>query len=264
MRRCKGDEVLLEGPHLLGEALSAGIVPRTVLATPEFLATTQGQALACRLPSPPREVAQELLDEVSDADSPRGILAIAVLQRPGVTALPVTAGAIYVYGEALQDPGNLGALARSAEASGAAGLALSPTSVSPNHPRALRASAGSLLRLPTAVAVTVAELDDHLSAAAPRWVVLAPRGGRDLYGTPLDGTLILALGAEGPGLSEALRERADTALTIPLEAPVESLNVTVAAAVALFELRRRRRELQSTSPDGVRDPGGSLSRRVDG
>ncbi|HYG62440.1 MAG TPA: TrmH family RNA methyltransferase, partial [Thermoanaerobaculia bacterium] len=74
----------------------------------------------------------------------------------------------------------------------------------------------------------------------PRWAALVPRGGEGLYSASLAGTLVLAVGAEGPGLSPALGERAGLRLTIPIEPPVESLNATVAAALVLFEWRRRR------------------------
>ncbi|HLX07045.1 MAG TPA: RNA methyltransferase [Thermoanaerobaculia bacterium] len=249
LRRSKGDLALLEGPHLTAAALAAGLPLATVLATPEFLASAAGRALTGDLPSPPQVVEARLLEELADADSPRGLLAVASLPRAGVEALTPRAGGLYLYVEGLQDPGNLGALARVAEAAGADGMALSVGTVHPNHPRALRASAGSLLRLPVAVGVDAAMLDGRLvpasspASAPPCWVVLVPRNGVDLYALPpavLDGTLVLALGAEGPGISPALAARADLRLTIPLAPPVESLNATVAAALALFELRRRR------------------------
>jgi TrmH family RNA methyltransferase len=127
-----------------------------------------------------------------------------------------------------------------AEAAGAAGLALSPGCAHPNHPRALRASAGSLLRLPVALAAEPDALDARLAPVQPRWAALVPRDGENLYQAALDGTLILAVGAEGPGLSPALLSRAVLRLTIPMEPAVESLNATVAAALVLFEARRRR------------------------
>ncbi|RMH19103.1 MAG: RNA methyltransferase [Acidobacteria bacterium] len=239
-RRCKGDLALLEGPHLLREALAAGIPLRHVLATPAFLAQDVGQELAAALPAPPLTVEPRLLDQLADSDAPRGVVAVALLPRPGAAALPRRSDGVYLYADGVQDPGNLGALARVGEASGAAGLALAPGCAHPNHPRALRAAAGSLLRLPVARGVEPAALDEHLAPLAPRWLVLAPRGGRSLYDAELDGALVLAAGAEGPGVSAAVARRADAALTIPLAPPVESLNVTTAAAVTLFELRRRR------------------------
>jgi TrmH family RNA methyltransferase len=212
-----------------------------VLATPAYLASPAGAALARRLSVAPLEVAPELLAELTDADAPRGLLAVARLPRTGVAALPLSPGAPYLYLDGLQDPGNVGALARVAEAAGAAGLALSAGTAHPNHPRALRAAAGSLLRLPVAIDADPGALDRHLAALHPRWAALVPRDGSDLYEAALDGTLILAVGAEGPGLSSALAARAALLLTIPIEPPVESLNATVAAALVLFEIRRRRR-----------------------
>lgn len=240
LRRSKGTQALLEGPHLIGEALGAGLELRCILATPGFLDSTIGRALSERLPFPAVEVEAKLLDELADSDSPRGIVAAAHLPRGGAGVLPVRESGLYVYLEGIQHPGNLGALVRAAEASGATGVAVSGGSVHPNHPRALRASAGSLLRLPVAAECTPEELRAHLADVNPRWTALVPRGGRDPWSAPLEGTLVVALGAEGPGLSETLREISHQEITIPLASPVESLNVTVAAAVVLFEIRRRR------------------------
>lgn len=223
------------------EALTAGIVLEEVLATPGFLETPEGHRLARSLPAPPLEVSPGVLEDLTDSDSPRGLLAVAHLPRSGVETLPVRSGRPYLYLDGLQDPGNLGALARVAEAAGAAGLALSPVCAHPNHPRALRASAGSLLRLPVALAVEPEALAALLSPVHPRWTALVPRDGENLYTASLDGTLILTVGAEGPGLSPALLSRASLRLTIPMESTVESLNATVAAALVLFEVRRRTR-----------------------
>jgi RNA methyltransferase, TrmH family len=239
LRRRQGELALLEGPHLVAEALAVGLSLEEVLATPPFLDSAEGRRLAALLPVPPLAVSPDLLADLTDADSPRGILAVARLPRTGVEALPARPGRPYLYLDGLQDPGNLGALARVAEAAGAAGLALSPGCAHPNHPRALRASAGSLLRLPVAVEAEAAALDGHLAALQPRWAALVPRGGEDLYRASLAGTLVLAVGAEGSGLSPALLARTDLRLTIPMEPAVESLNATVAAALVLFEVRRR-------------------------
>lgn len=240
LRRSKGDHALLEGPHLVAEALTAGLRLDEILATPEFLTSAEGRRLARSWTVDPLEVEPDLLAQMTDADSPRGVLAVARLPRSGVLVLPIVPGRPYLYLDGLQDPGNLGALARVAEAAGAVGLALSPGCAHPNHPRALRASAGSLLRLPVAVAVEPDALTRHLHAAHPRWTALVPRDGESLYSADLVGTLVLALGAEGPGLSPELAASAGLRLTIPMESSVESLNATVAAALVLFEVRRRR------------------------
>src|SRR6476659_4014875 len=104
LRRSKGGQALLEGPHLVAEALAAGLLLDEVLATPPFLATPEGRRLARSLPVPPLEVASELLDDRTDAASPKGLLAVVRLPRAGVEALPVTPGRSYLYLDGLQDP----------------------------------------------------------------------------------------------------------------------------------------------------------------
>lgn len=223
------------------EALDAGIELDVVLATPEFLDSAQGRRIRSRLPLSPDRIAPELLESIADADSPRGLVAAARKSRGRLEDVPVVRGGVYVYVDGLQDPGNLGALARAAEAAGAVALLLAPGTVDPHHPRAVRGSAGSLLRLPAVPDVEPESLQRCLAKVEPEWLALVAHGGRNLYEHALEGTLILTLGAEGPGLSARLEDRAQHHVTIPLASPVESLNVAVAAAVTLFEIRRRRR-----------------------
>lgn len=244
LRRCKGDRAVLEGAHLVGEANALGLELETVLVTPRFAASSEGQGLRSTLADAPLEVAEALLDELCDADSPRGVLAVARLPRRGVEDLPRSEPGLYGFVDGLQDPGNLGALARSFEAAGATGLALSPGSVHPNHPRALRASAGSLLRLPVAIGAAIDEVDDRLAGLQARWVALAPRRGQNLWEAPLDGSLVLAVGSEGAGLSDVVERRAEIRISVPMQAPVESLNTTVAASLVLYEIARRQRAPQ--------------------
>ena len=238
LRRRQGDLALVEGPKLIAEALDHGLELESLLLSPELAASAEGRALGTRLGRRPTEVDPSLLAELGDADSPRGALAVVALPRGGVEQLPCRTDGLYLYLDGVQDPGNLGAIARAAEAFGAAGLALAPGSVHPNHPRAQRAAAGSLLRLPVARDVAPDSLERHLARQRPRWAALVPRGGRPLPHQRPAGTLLLALGAEGAGLSPAVDAAAELRWTVPIEPPVESLNVAVAAAVALHALRR--------------------------
>jgi TrmH family RNA methyltransferase len=241
LRRSKGDRALLEGPHLLREALAAGLDLEIVLTTPEFAAAPDSESLLEPLSDVVQLARSDVLSAAADSDSPRGVVAIASLPRRGVSTLPRSAGGIYLYCDGLQEPGNLGALARVAEAAGVTAVSLGSGCVHPNHPRALRASAGSLLRLPVARDVTLGELDDRLDGLDAVWLALVPGQGEDLFEAELpNGATVLLVGAEGGGLRGASLSRADRCLTLPMRPPVESLNVTVAAGVALYELRRRR------------------------
>lgn len=238
---------MLEGPHLVAEALDAGLELTTVLATREFLDADSGAALAERLARAPIEVvevASRLLDSLCDADSPRGILAIARLARPATVDLRISEeSGIWLFLDRIQDPGNVGALARVAEALGGAGLLLSRGCADANHPRALRASAGSLLRLTVAQGAEPDAVDRALGrgSARPTWVGLEAHGGdRTPESVELHLPLVLALGSEGQGLDSRVRSRVDTTVTLPLSGRVESLNVAVAGALVLYALTRRR------------------------
>lgn len=231
------------------EALRLGLRLQPVVATAEFLASPAGEEVRERLPRPPLVASARILEGLADADSPRGLLAVCSLPRLTLEELTPHANEIWLYLDGIQDPGNLGALARVAEGLGAAGLLLSPGCADPYHPRALRASAGSLLRVPVAVQVEPAAARQHFASvpgqggegrAATRWIGLEAHAGAlrlDELG-PADGggVTILALGAEGPGLSPATRAQLDAAVTIPLRGRLESLNVTVASALVLARL----------------------------
>lgn len=239
LRHCKDDRTILEGPHLVEEACRLGLSFETSLATPDFLSGEGTRELAAHIEPPPLAVEPSLLKELTDVDAPQGILVVASLPRGGVECLP-TDGDLYLWGEALQDPGNVGALSRSLEAAGGHGMALSPGSAHPNRPRALRASAGSLLRLPVARDASLEDVRRRLEARSPRVLALSARRGLPIWEADLSGPLLLAVGSEGAGLSAEARTAADLEVHVPTAAPVESLNAAVAAALVLFEVRRRR------------------------
>ena len=237
LKSCKESELaLLEGPHLIRAAVEAGIELHFLLVDPKFEDSVDGVQLLGDLDVGIHTTDPRLLEQLSDVDSPRGVVAVCRWSDPVVAAVPVVANGAYLYLDGIQDPGNLGALARVAEAFGATALALGQGSCHPNHPRALRASAGSLLRLPIAAQVDAPRLQEHLKEISPLWVGLCPRGGVFLNEGAAQTPFVLAIGAEGPGLSAQVAELLDIALTIRMTDRVESLNAQVAAAIALYEL----------------------------
>jgi len=126
------------------------------------------------------------------------------------------------------DPGNVGTLIRAADAFGA-GIAFSSGCADPTGPKALRASMGSIFRVPTC----------EFDAAAGRRIALVPHRGEPLAGVDLSGDVVFVLGAEREGLPEAVLARCDATATIPLGSGAESLNVAMAGTVALYERSRR-------------------------
>jgi TrmH family RNA methyltransferase len=191
-------------------------------------------------------VKRGLLCEIADTRHPQGV--VAVLDAPGWEPAQAAEGpGPVVILDRLQDPGNLGTIARSAEAAAASGLLLAPGATEPGNPKALRASAGSLLRLPAAVAQDPIAV---VRAAGLRVLVAARSEGEPYDRADLTGRFALLLGQEGAGVAPGLARGASGAITIPMQGAVESLNVAAAAAVVLFEAARQRRALGDPVENG--------------
>lgn len=232
------DFVLLEGDRLLDEALAQGLEFELVLVG-EDRAGRADELVSRGLE--PRLVEAGLLQRLSGLSTSPGVLALVRPPRkPALAELEAAPDALWVVSCGLQDPGNLGALARTAEAAGATALATLAAGCSPFHPRALRGSMGSLLRLATVVRDGAEELVDELAARGFRNVRAATRGGRSPRTFDWSGRIALWISSERggfDGLSEA-RVEALEAVTIPLAPGVESLNATAAAAVLCFAAGR--------------------------
>lgn len=182
------------------------------------------------------DVPQEIMERVAHTENPQGAL---VLFRPRAWTLEEVLGADgpVLLLDRIADPGNLGLILRTAEAAGAAGVIVSPGSVDPLNPKCVRASAGSIFRLP----VAPAELEAAavaLAAGGGRLFATSPHVGAEYSAVDLSGRIGLLLGQEGGGLAPALLERFER-LRIP-SGRVESLNVAMAAGILLYEARRQR------------------------
>ena len=238
------DDVLLDGPHLVADALDAGLALPVILVA-EGAETRQDIAVIVTRAERQGQVVQRVTPVVLDAASPTrtpvGILALATLALHDVTQLTVTAGTLLTVAVGIQDPGNVGTLIRSSEAAGATGFLAVGGSAHPFGWKALRGAMGSSLRLPVARTADTEEALRGLAAGGLRLVALTADGNLDLYSADLDGPLAVCAGAEGSGLPEAVVAMADLRIRIPMQPPVESLNVGVATSLVLFEVARRRR-----------------------
>jgi TrmH family RNA methyltransferase len=181
----------------------------------------------------------ELLASLSEAETSPGLLALA--RRPAFDEARLFRGtALVLVVEGVQNPGNLGGLLRTAEAAGATGALLTAGSADPFSWKALRGSMGSAFRLPHRAGLPISEALEALEARGVRVFATAKDGERRYDEADLRGPVALVVGSEGRGVSPEVRKRASARLRVPLAAPVESLNVGVAAALVLFEAARQR------------------------
>jgi RNA methyltransferase, TrmH family len=230
----------IEGPILLEEALRAGLPIRCI-----FVAQGSEHLLETLALSPETEILtlpKDILDDVLTTEAPQAIAAL--VEPPDWTWARFfgrhrTAPSLVLVLAALQDPGNLGTILRSAEAFGADGILTLPGTVSAWNPKAVRASAGSVFRLPI-LSVTAEECFTHLRQAGIKIWTTAVHGAEPADLVNLAGPVALLIGNEGNGVPKELAAQADGSLTIPCPGPVESLNASVAASVLLYEAARQR------------------------
>jgi RNA methyltransferase, TrmH family len=143
----------------------------------------------------------------------------------------------------VRDPGNLGAVIRSAAAAGRGAVVCCPGTVDPYNPKAVRASAGAIFHVPLVIDAAQGTVLDRLRTEGFRCWATAPQGGENYTAAPLDGRSAIVLGNEAGGLEEEVVSSLDGSLSIPMADGAESLNVAMTAAVLCFEVARRRASL---------------------
>ena len=224
------DLLVLEGDRLVDEARDAGLELELVMVSEARLDRAH-ELEAAGLPV--RLVDAELMNRVSDLVTSPGVLALA---RPSAEggALAVDATALFLVVTGVADPGNLGALARSAEAAGARGLCVIDGGASPWSTKALRGSMGSLLRLPVHRFADVEACTRALAGA--RHVRAATRGAPGFEAFDWTGPIAIWVGSESGDLPPDCE--AFEGVSIPMRGRVESLNVTVAASLLLYAAGR--------------------------
>lgn len=231
--------LLLDGDHLIEEALASGVTV-DVVAFGERLAASP---LARRLDITRTRivlVSDAVLDAMSPVQSPSG--AVAIARRPPTSldgALANTPELVLMLHD-VQDPGNVGAVVRAAEGCGATGVICSERTADPFGWKALRGAMGSSFRMPLAVRQSLLQAIATARARGVRVHAATARGGTPLPECDLRVPAAIMLGGEGGGLPAELLEAADERLTIPMQAPVESLNVAIAAALVIYEAARQR------------------------
>jgi TrmH family RNA methyltransferase len=233
----------IEGLNLLEEALRARLRIDCV-----FVAQGSEHLLKA-LPLPPETeillMPRELLDSALATEAPQPIAALVEAQDWTWAHLlggQRNVAPLILVLDGLQDPGNLGTILRSAEAFGADGVLSLPGTVSAWNPKAVRASAGSVFRLPL-LAVSAQDCFARLLEAGVRIFATTVRGAQPADLADLAGPVALIIGNEGNGVSDRLAAQAAGTITIPCPGPVESLNAAVAASVLLYEASRQRSAL---------------------
>jgi TrmH family RNA methyltransferase len=228
---------LAEGVRLVEEALAAGVVIRAAVLAPALEASPRGAALASALRARAARVEEtddRALAALAATEHPQGVL--AVIEPRTWTLDDIRPSRAVLVLDAVQDPGNVGTMLRTAWALGADGAVARPGTADLTNPKVLRASMGASFRLPALVAGPEEALDWLRRHGLVVWV--AAGDGEPVQRARPAGPVALVVGNEGAGVGPALAALAARRVTVPLRQGAESLNVGVAAGILLYEVLR--------------------------
>lgn len=240
-----GDTILLDGVHLVATALAQRHPLELVIVTSaddgergdevQHVIKAVDEAGIRRI-----EVPRHVMDAVSPVRSAAPIVALARAPRWSLDDLVKPAPPLVVVAVDVQDPGNVGAIIRAADAADATGVGVTGSSAAPFGWKALRGAMGSALRLPVVRVADPATLCTDLAARGLRLVAATADAPGSPYDEDLTGPLAILVGSEGRGLPDRVLALAAGRVAIPMREGVESLNVAVSAALIAYEARRQR------------------------
>jgi TrmH family RNA methyltransferase len=235
--------VFLEGFRLIEDALRSSVTFDSVLVSNRLVEDPRATELIARfsqLQVRAEVVEPEVIQYVSDVDTPQGIIALAARPSWSVDDAIRSDAPLVLLVEGLRDPGNLGTIVRSAEAFGATGVMTTRGTVDPFSTKVVRASMGSALRLPIVERIELERAVKNIHEAGLTIVATSTRASRTVTEENLARPAAILIGSEAHGLSEEAAALADTRVRIPLIGPVESLNAAIAATILLYEAARQR------------------------
>ncbi len=238
---------LIEGIRIVEEALTCGAPLQTLVYAPDLLVSERARDLVEQVdPDQRLALSGDVFRTLSDRDEPQGIAAVVCIPDRPLAAIPLTDDLLVIVAHQLRDPGNLGSIIRTADATGANGVVVVEPSVDPYDPQTVRATMGSLFALPivhladeTALASWYTEIR---TAGLPLLVAASSAHGQQIhFDVDYRCPVVLLVGNERRGLPASIREEADVTVRLPMAGRATSLNVSAATAALVYEVIRQRR-----------------------
>lgn len=256
-RKSAPDRVFVEGPRPIEAALAAEATLQHLFHTRSFAVRPEGRALLRRAeraappvrnepegresaPSVCTEVSDKVMSQLSGTATPQGVVAVVRLAQTALEGLPLSPIPLIIVCDGIQDPGNLGAIIRTADAAGSDAVVILPDTCDPFGCKTVRSTAGSIFNVPV-IPCTADELIRYVAARGIALYVTDSHASSSLYEAVLTGPAAFAFGSETHGPSTEIRSAAQGALRVPIYGRAESLNVAAAAAVCVYETVRQRK-----------------------
>lgn len=231
----------VESARELVRALDAGFKVAELYTCDEMIAERELEPLMQRASegADTDSVNRPVLEKLAYRENPQGFVAVMRWRHVGLDAIPASDTDWFILCSGLEKPGNIGAIVRSADAAGASAVLIDNPTSDVFNPNAIRASTGAVFTVPI-VCAEAGELIAGLRTRGVRLIAVTPEAGQRHTDADLSGPLAIVLGAEAVGLAEIWRDACGGGVSIPMRGTVDSINVSVAAAVVMFELARQR------------------------
>ncbi len=240
--RKKEQAFLIEGVKMVEEALRDSLGVRMVVASPSLM-QHHGKGVLKLAEHRSVEVlwiSERLMDSLAESKTPQPVMAVVAMKAYSEQGLLANNAGLIVMAHQLQDPGNLGAIIRTAEAVGASGVAITSNTVDTFNPKTIRASMGSILRVPIVHSTDASAFIMACKQKGFQTVAMVLTGRTTHFDIDLRKPTVMVLGQEGAGLPQDIMAGIDLQVRIPMASTIDSLNVATAAAVVLYEAFRQR------------------------
>lgn len=240
--RRRNGAFVVEGVAPVWHAVEAGADIETLVVAPELLADSPALSMLAEQEqrgTPVARLTGELFGRLSDRDGPSGLAAVVRARLGRLADVAVEPASCYVALFEVANPGNVGAIIRTADALGASGVVLVGDTTDPFSPPAVKASMGSLFAVPLLHEASLDSVFDWAEGAGVTTVTTSARAPRPLADAEFSGPLIVVLGSEREGLPADALARGDVSVAIPMRGLASSLNLAVAAGIVLYEVRRQ-------------------------
>ncbi len=232
--RRKSGLFVVEGRRELEHCIAVGYEISSVFALEEALTSS-----IKHLPSDIYTVSPNVYERIAYRGSTEGIIAVVRAKNHSLATLPASPSPLYIILESVEKPGNLGAVLRSADAAGATAVIVCDPLTDLYNPNLIRASIGACFTVPM-VACTSEECITFLKANGVKILTAQLQDSKLYYDTDMTGPTAIVMGTEATGLTDLWRDAADAHIRIPMLGRLDSLNVSVSAAILLFEAVRQR------------------------
>lgn len=245
-------KLFLEGPHLVEECAGAGVFIQTFFYAPGVLPGDLLQRLLRSMPLQTRKIAitASLLRKITLTETPQGVVAVAAYPEPDPEPLIARPDLFALIADRIQDPGNLGAMIRTAAAAGMHAVFCTPGTVDFLNPKVVRSTAGAIFHTDVLAVKDPLQLLEKLKNRQVQLTGADPGAGLSYEEACYGKAAAIIIGNESSGISPELLKETDLRVKIPLKDGIDSLNASTAAAIIIYEARRKRSQLRSNGSYG--------------